>query len=73
VRRIAITPSVTLPAGWNLATALGGRTRRGDTVSWATDDYETLVDSPVIAGAFFRQWDPCKQRQLSAVADGPGC
>jgi predicted metalloprotease with PDZ domain len=72
VRRIAITPSVTLPAGWNLATALGGRTRRGDTVSFATTDYETLVDSPVMAGAFFRQWSLASNVQLSAVADGPG-
>lgn len=72
VRRIAITPSLTLPAGWNLATALGGRTRRSDIVSFAATDYETLVDSPVMAGAFFRQWSLGSNVQLSAVADAPG-
>jgi len=72
VRRIAVTPSVTLPASWNLATSLAGRTRRGDTVSFASTDYETLVDSPIMAGAFFRQWSLASNVQLSAVADGPG-
>lgn len=71
VSRIAVTPSVTLPVGWNLATALAGRTRRGDTVSFASTDYATLVDSPVMAGAFFRQWPLGNTVQLSAVADAP--
>jgi len=71
VSRIAVTPSVTLPTGWNVASALSGRSRKGDTVAWASTDYATLVDSPVFAGIFFRQWPLGKAVQLSAFADAP--
>jgi predicted metalloprotease with PDZ domain len=71
VRRIGVVPSVTLPAGWAAATALAGRSRKGDTVSWSPTDYETLVDSPVLAGAFTRQWPLVRGVQVSAVADAP--
>lgn len=69
--RIAVTPSVTLPPGWSIATALAGRTRKDDTVSFASTDYASLVDSPIMAGAFFRQWPLGKNVQLNAVADAP--
>ena len=71
VSRIGVTPTVTLPAGWNVASALSGRTRKGDTVTWASTDYETLVDSPVFAGLFYRQWPLGKAVQLNAFADTP--
>lgn len=71
VSRIGVTPSVTLPAGWNVASALSGRTRKGDTVTWASTDYATLVDSPVFAGLFYRQWPLGKAVQLNAFADAP--
>jgi predicted metalloprotease with PDZ domain len=71
VRRIGVIPSVTLPPGWTAATALGGRTRKGDRVSWSGTDYETLVDSPVFAGLFHRQWPLGRSVQLSAIADVP--
>jgi predicted metalloprotease with PDZ domain len=72
VRRITVVPSVTLPAGWQAASALAGRGRRGDRVSWGQTDYETLVDSPVFAGLFHRQWPLGKGAQVSAFADYPG-
>ena len=68
---IGVTPSVVLPAGWKLGTALAGRTRNGNTVSFASTDYATLVDSPVMAGAFFGQWPLGNAVQLNAVADVP--
>lgn len=71
VSRIGVAPSVTLPAGWQVASALTGRTRKDDTVTWAGTDYATLVDSPLMAGAFFRQWPIGKAVQLNAVADAP--
>ena len=69
--RIAVKPRVTLPPGWTAATALKGKSHRGNVVSWAETDYETLVDSPIFAGAYFREWSLGNSVGLSAVADAP--
>jgi predicted metalloprotease with PDZ domain len=69
VRRIRIVPSVTFPRGWTAATALEGQSLSGGRVTWAETDYETLVDSPIFAGAYFRKWDLGQGVTLSAVAD----
>jgi len=71
VRQIRFTPTVRFPSGWTAYTALDGKRVRGDTVSWATVDYETLVDSPVFAGKHARQWDLGHDVRLSTVADKP--
>jgi predicted metalloprotease with PDZ domain len=71
VRQIRFTPTVRFPAGWTAWTALDGKQVAGDTVSWATVDYETLVDSPVFAGKDARQWDLGHDVRLSTVADKP--
>lgn len=56
VRNIMVTPSVTLPAGWHGAVALRGARSLGDNhIVYDTVSYETLVDSPMFAGAHFRQ------------------
>jgi predicted metalloprotease with PDZ domain len=69
VRRIPVKPTVTVPAGWQVFTALDGQQRQGDTVTWATVDYEQLVDSPIFAGKYARQWDLGHDVKLDAVAD----
>ena len=71
-RRVRVKPQVTFPAGWTAATALKGKRRSGNSVSWAETDYETLVDSPIFAGAHFAAWDLGNNVGLSAVADVPG-
>ena len=71
VRRIAVKPTVTVPAGWEVYTALDGKTRAADRVSWDVVDYETLVDSPIFAGKYHRQWDLDPEVTLDAVADAP--
>jgi len=71
VRQIRVAPTVRFPAGWQAWTALDGKRAEGDTVSWATVDYETLVDSPVFAGRYAQQWDLGHDVRLSAVADKP--
>lgn len=71
VRRIAVTPKVTFPAGWSVYTALDGARRSGDTVSWARTDYQTLVDSPIFAGKYARDWEIGRAVKLDAVADKP--
>ncbi|HWK41265.1 MAG TPA: peptidase M61 [Croceibacterium sp.] len=72
VRQIPFRPTVTFPQGWEAYTALDGMERNGDTVTWATVDYETLVDSPIFAGKYARRWDLGHDVYLSTVADKPG-
>ena len=71
VRRIRVKPSVTFPLGWTAATALDGKQVNGDRVTWAEVDYETLVDSPIFAGQYFRRWDLGGNVALNVVADSP--
>ncbi|CDG38575.1 MULTISPECIES: M61 family metallopeptidase [Asaia] len=55
-RNIPVQASVTLPHGWQAATALrtnGNAT--GDTLNYGVVPYNTLVDSPIFAGAYFRK------------------
>ena len=72
VRRIRVKPSLTLPKGWTAATALDGQRVSGNRVSWDETDYETLVDSPIFAGAYFRRWELGDKFGLNVVADAPG-
>lgn len=71
VRQIRIKPTVTFPAGWTAATALDGKSGSGAKVTWAETDYETLIDSPIFAGAYFRKWDLGQGVTLNVVADKP--
>lgn len=71
VRRIRVRPEVTLPTGWSAASALAGQSRSGDRVNWAETDYETLVDSPIFAGAHLQGWNLGNSVRMFAVADSP--
>jgi predicted metalloprotease with PDZ domain len=51
---IEYRPSLKLPAGWNFGTPLPGPTRSGDEIQFAPVSLYTLVDSPLIAGHFYR-------------------
>ena len=69
VRQIPFVPTVTVPAGWQVYTALDGQQRAGDTLTWRKVDYEQLVDSPILAGRYARQFDIGHDVKLDAVAD----
>ena len=71
VRQIRIKPTVKLPAGWSAATALDGGKQAGQSWTWAETTYETLVDSPIFAGANFRKWDLGQRVTLNVVSDKP--
>ena len=43
-----------LPEGWSFGTALPGASRSGSTVQFATASLATLIDSPVLAGRYFK-------------------
>lgn len=70
VRNIMVTPSVTLPPGWHSAVALRGQ-RNGEDgrIIYDTVSYETLVDSPMFAGAHFRQEQLSDDIWLNIFAD----
>lgn len=68
--QITVTPSLKLPAGWQYGTALeGGGT--GDTLQFAPVSLTTLVDSPVLAGQYFKKFDldGDLKHTLNAAAD----
>ncbi|MGE3690347.1 MAG: M61 family metallopeptidase [Novosphingobium sp.] len=71
VRRIRVKPSATFPLGWTAAAALDGKQINGDRVTWAETDYETLVDSPVFAGQYYRRWELGEKMALNLFADSP--
>ena len=56
-RRITVQPSLTLPAGWQYGSALETAARNGDEVVFKPLDLETLVDSPLFAGRYFKRID----------------
>jgi predicted metalloprotease with PDZ domain len=51
---IPFIASLKLPAGWKFGTALPVSKQDGDTIEFAQVPLTTLVDSPVLAGKYFR-------------------
>jgi predicted metalloprotease with PDZ domain len=54
-RDIHVRPTVVLPAGWKFATALEATGKDGDTVRFHATTLNTLVDSPLLAGEYYRR------------------
>lgn len=50
-------PSLDIPADWRYASALDTARRSGRQITFKPVPFNTLVDSPVIAGKYFRQVD----------------
>jgi predicted metalloprotease with PDZ domain len=50
-------PAMVIPADWSYASALDTAARDGGRVTFKPVPFDTLVDSPVIAGKYFRQVD----------------
>ncbi len=55
IRDITFVPSLKLPAGWKYGTALPGARQNGDMIDFSPVTLNTLVDSPVLAGKYFRE------------------
>ena len=76
---IMVTPSVTVPAGWHFGTALNGAkpytAEQLPTASFAAVPLTQLIDSPVLAGRYFREiplaTDVRPQHFLDLAGDGP--
>jgi len=56
-RDITFAPSVTLPHGWQFGTALETASQSGDTTTFKPVTFNTLVDSPMYAGVYFKRVD----------------
>ncbi len=56
-RDITFEPSVTLPAQWQFGTALETASHAGDTTTFEPVKFNTLVDSPIYAGLYFKRVD----------------
>jgi predicted metalloprotease with PDZ domain len=53
-RTLMIEPSVLLPPGWKQGSSLTVVSQSGDRINFAPASLERLIDSPVLAGQFFR-------------------
>jgi len=50
-------PALVIPAGWRYASALRTENSSGGRITFQSVPFNTLVDSPVIAGEYFREID----------------
>ena len=75
-RQIMVEPTLRLPEGWQLGTALETASREGDLVRFKPVSLDTLVDSPIFGGRYYRQIDldpgAAVPVRLNIVADRPG-
>jgi predicted metalloprotease with PDZ domain len=81
VRNIPIQPSVTVPAGWGIGTALlpvgtyDPNAKVGGTTQFQATNVEQLQDSPVIAGEYFHEFplaaDISPKHFIDVVSDEP--
>ncbi|MEO8809086.1 MAG: peptidase M61 [Rhodanobacter sp.] len=74
-RDITFAPSVKLAKGWQLGTALETASQSADTTTFKPVTFNTLVDSPIYAGRYFRRVDLNPGGKvpvhLDIVADAP--
>lgn len=56
-RQVQIQPTVKLPAGWKFATALEVDGQSGDVTRFKPVSFNNFVDSPLIAGKYFKRID----------------
>src|SRR5271154_2416075 len=72
---VMFTPSVTVPEGWKFGTALDKDSGLGQTTTFKTVSLEQLIDSPVLAGRYFREVplapEITPKHYLDMAADGP--
>ena len=81
VKEIPIQPSVTVPAGWGIGTALtptdgyDPQSPKGGTTHFATTTVEQLEDSPVITGQYFHEFalapEVTPKHYIDVVSDSP--
>jgi len=56
-RRITYQANLTLPDGWQYGTALETAERKGNDITFKSTHLDTLADSPLFAGRYFKRID----------------
>lgn len=69
-RAIPVRATVKYPDGWSAASALPSKAV-GSTYTYEATNYEVLVDSPVLAGRYYRKWALSPRVNLNVFADTP--
>ena len=69
-RQIPVKMTVRYPQGFTAASALPA-TATGSTYSYAPTTYEILVDSPILAGRYYKAFELTPRVTLDAFADTP--
>jgi len=67
-RQIPVQATVKYPAGWTAASGLPS-TATGSTYRYQPTNYEVLVDSPVLAGRYYKKWALSPRVNLDVFAD----
>jgi predicted metalloprotease with PDZ domain len=72
---VMFTPSITIPAGWQFGTALDKDGGSSQSTTFKTVSLEQLIDSPVLAGRYFREIplapEIAPKHYLDMASDGP--
>ncbi|HKQ88472.1 MAG TPA: alpha/beta hydrolase-fold protein [Candidatus Acidoferrales bacterium] len=72
---VTVVPTLKVPAGWKFGTALPVTKQGGDTIDFSPVSLETLIDSPVITGRYFRAIDlspgQTPHHEMDIAADSP--
>lgn len=69
-RQIPVKATVRYPAGWTASSGLPSKAM-GSTYSYDRTNYEVLVDSPVLAGRYYKRWTLSPRVDLDVYADTP--
>ena len=69
-RRVPVVASATYPEGWSAASAIPAK-KEGSTYTYDKVDYEVLVDSPVFAGRYYKEFNLGARVDLNVFADSP--
>ena len=66
---LTLRASVRLPAGWKFDTALPVSARNADRIDFAPVSLTTLIDSPIVAGAYMRTIPITDTTHITVTAD----
>ena len=74
-RRITFAPTIKLPDGWQFGSALETASQSGNTTTFKPVTFNTLVDSPIYAGLYFKRVELAPGAKapvhLDVIADAP--
>ena len=69
-RQIPVNASATYPDNWSAASAIPAK-KQGSTYTYDKVSYEVLVDSPVFAGRYYKEFNLGERVDLNVFADSP--